>query len=198
MKYTPTHAFAVRTGLILFGLFLPLAGFATPSFAQRTNGTLLADSRAENTCVDAAEDQGLRVLDVLEQNDYAGGTEVIMRVRGRSGSASYNLGCDYASNSRDVELYRINDREFDRDNSRDFDDDDRRSGREVRDRQEAESIARQAIEDQLGVESNSEVIKIEETRSGDRNWRVRGRVNGAPFEVLIRASNGEVEDFRLN
>ncbi len=168
-------------------------------------------SRAEDTCVNAAEDRGLRVEDILETNEQPGGAEVIMRVSRRS--ERYSIGCDYNSSNRATELYRIEndgDGDFRDDRSRDsFDDDfpfgsgnDRRdrfsSSGEVRDRQDAENIARDAVRDRLGIDnSDSEVVDIQNIQRENRTWVVEGEANGAPFVVRIRASDASIQDFDL-
>jgi hypothetical protein len=174
---------------------LLLAALATPAFSLPTEGSwIVADRRAEATCVDAVESQGLRVTDVLDRNSYEGGSEVIMRVQRRR--ESYTVGCDYADNTEQVQLYRL-EGESDRNSEDDrYGYDDRYENGRVNGRAEAEDIARQAVEDQLGVDANSEVIRIAETRRNDGQWYVRGDVNGAPFAVRID-QNGSVEDFQL-
>ena len=181
---------SLTTGLTLASL----AMLATPSFGW-PDRMLIASRRAQETCVDAAQQQGLRVTDVVEQNDYAGGTEIILR--GRNRNQSVTVGCDYAENTGRVQLYRLEGRD---DSQGDNRDDDRYVDRynegEVSNRGDAERVARREIERQLGVDSDSDVIEIDETRNNDRKWYVEGNVNGAPFEVRIRR-DGSVEDFVL-
>lgn len=156
--------------------------------------------RAVNICVDAAASRGLRVEEVVEQNEFSGGAEVIMRVRNRYDSAL--IGCDYADNSRQVQLYQLesnsNSWEDDQGNYwNDNDDfDNEYSDGRVNNRREAEIVARQVIEDELGVDASSDVIRIGETRRNRQVWHVAGDVNGAPFEVEIRR-DGSVADFQL-
>lgn len=178
-----------------------LLGIATPSLGQsiRDNRVLLANGRAEDTCIDAVEGQGLRVLDVIDRNEYEGGAEVVLQVRERR--QSFTVGCDYADNTRRVQLYRLEGYEDNWEQDEEFYDrgfsNSRVNNGRVNDGWQAEEIARQAIENQLGVNANSDVIEINNAREGDRRWRVDGRVNGAPFEVWIRSGDGSVEDFRL-
>jgi hypothetical protein len=163
----------------------------------------IAASRAEDTCESQVRDRGLQVVDVLETNDHSGGVEVIMRVSRRGDE--YTVGCDYSSSSGDVELYRIeNDRggrgdsntehRFESDNG---DRNDWGTGA-VGDRQEAESIARDEVGNQLGIDDpNSDIVEIKDVQRENRNWIVEGEANGAPFRVQIRASDGSVQDFQL-
>ncbi|MFM7426269.1 MAG: hypothetical protein ACKO7W_14970 [Elainella sp.] len=154
----------------------------------------MANRDAESTCIDAVESQGLRVADVLDRNSYEGGSEVIMRVQRRRDF--YTVGCDYASSTQQVQLYRLegeDDQSYD--DSR-YGDDDRYGSDRINNQAEAEDIARQVVEDQLGVDANSDVIRIAETRRNNGRWYVRGDVNGAAFAVRIR-QNGSVEDFQL-
>jgi hypothetical protein len=166
--------------------------FPTPSIIQ------VAQSRAEDVCTSEVRDRGLQVEDVVETNEHSGGVEVIMRVSRRGDD--YTVGCDYSSSTRDVELYRIEDRyEDDRGGDR-FSRDGRndRGGDEVRDRQDAESIARDAVRDQLGISNaDSDIVEINDVQRENRNWVVEGEANGAPFRVQIRASDGSVDDFEL-
>ncbi len=175
---------------------LLLAILATPAFSlpSEQGSWVVADRRAEATCIDAVEDQGLRVTDVLDRNSYEGGSEVILRVQRRR--ESYTVGCDYANNTEQVQLYRLEGEDNQtRDDGRNSYND-RYDTDRVNDREEAEDIARQAVEDQLGVDANSDVIRIAETRRNDGQWYSRGDVNGAPFAVRID-QNGSVEDFEL-
>ncbi|HEY9639221.1 MAG TPA: hypothetical protein V6C57_01990, partial [Coleofasciculaceae cyanobacterium] len=90
---------------------LASAGLASPGTAlENANPAfqVAQSSRAEQTCVAAARDRGLRVQDVVSVNEHSGGAEVIMEVRqGRNNSSQ--VGCDYSSATRDVELYKIED-----------------------------------------------------------------------------------------
>jgi hypothetical protein len=145
------------------------------------------------------------VVDILETNDYSGGTEVVMRVS-RSGD-EYTIGCDYSDSSRNVELYRIendsrdrNDRfERDNDDSGDrFNRGDRNGSERVGDRQAAENIARDAVGDQLGIDDPySDIVEIKDVERTNQNWVVEGEANGAPFRVRIRSSDASIEDFQL-
>jgi hypothetical protein len=161
--------------------------------------------RAEETCTSEVRDRGLRVVDVLETNEHSGGTEVVMRVN-RSGDES-TVGCDYSDSSGDVELYRIeddsrnrNDR-FERDNSDSgdrFNRGDRNGSDQVRDRQDAENIARDAVGDELGIDNpDSDIVEIKGVERNNQTWIVEGEANGAPFRVRIRSSDASVEDFQL-
>lgn len=161
-------------------------------------------SRAESTCTSEVRDRGLRVVDILETNEHSGGTEVLMRVS-RSGD-EYTVGCDYSDSSRNVELYRIDDDSRDRNdrfennnNSGDrFNQGDRNGSDRVRDRQDAEDIAREAVGDQLGIDDpNSDIVEINDVQRNNQNWVVEGEANGAPFRVRIRSSDASVEDFQL-
>ena len=170
-----------------------LAALAAPGFGL-PDRMLIADRRARETCVDAAQGQGLQVTDVVEQNDYSGGTEVILR--GRNRNQAVTVGCDYAENTGQVQLYRLEGRERNRDRGQDRNQSGNQYGdRDVGDR-DAERIARREVQRQLGVDADSDVIEIDETRSNDRKWYVEGNVNGAPFEVRIRR-DGSVENFVL-
>lgn len=180
----------LAAGLTLTGL----AALAAPGFALPSQ-TLVASRRAQETCIDAVEQQGLRVTDIVEQNDYAGGTEIILR--GQNRSQSFTVGCDYADNTGRVQLYRLEGQDNNRDDDREDDQyGNRYNDREVNDRSDAERIARREIEQQLGVDADSDVIEIDQTRNNNRSWSVEGNVNGAPFEVRIRR-DGSVEDFVL-
>jgi hypothetical protein len=166
-----------------------LTALAAPGFSL-PDRMLIADRRARETCVEAAQQQGLQVTDVVEQNNYSGGTEVILR--GRNRNQTVTVGCDYADNTGQVQLYRLegrDGRQNDRGNNN-------RGDREVGSRGDAERIARREIQQQLGVDADSDVIEIDETRNSDRKWYVEGNVNGAPFEVRIRR-DGSVENFVL-
>jgi len=183
--------YSLTAGLTLVASLVVLAapGFSWP------DQMLIASRRAQETCVDAAQQQGLQVTDVVEKNDYSGGSEIILR--GRNHNQSITVGCDYADNTGRVQLYPLEGR----DNSRNDNQDDNRYGNrynngEVSTRGDAERVARREVERQLGVDSDSNVIEIDETRNNDRRWYVEGNVNGAPFEVRIRR-DGSVEDFVL-
>lgn len=205
----------------LLSAFAPLlltagiTAFATPGWSLGASNQevrvaqlqVAQNSRAEQTCVDAADDRGLQVVDVVSINPNSGGAEVIMEIR-RSRNDSYQVGCDYSSATRRVELYEIEDsRDYDDDSDDSDDDDDRNnswqnqySGDGVRNRSDAEAIARQVVGDQLGIDQpNSSVVKIDDIQreNGNRSWTVEGRANGAPFVVEIRANDGYVEDFQL-
>jgi hypothetical protein len=190
--------FSWTTGLTVASLtLLAMPGLSLPA------PMLIASRRAQETCLDAVQQQGLRVTDVVEQNDYAGGSEIILR--GRTRNQSFTVGCDYAENTGRVQLYQLEGRDNSRDDDReddredDWDDDEygnRYNNDSAGDRRSAERIARQEIERQLGVDADSDVIEIDQTRSSNRNWYVEGNVNGAPFEVRIR-QDGSVEDFVL-
>lgn len=206
---------AVLIGLATPGLSQPFYRDGYDSYGNRydygyRNGWVANRRLAEDICVDAVERQGLRVIDILGQNEYEGGAEIIMQVQERRGSLT--VGCDYADNSRRVQLYQVDARRYDDDynDNNDYNDsndswggdwrrdDDRYSYDDyVNSDSEAVRIARRAVEEQLGVDANSDVIEINDLREGNRRWRVDGQVNGAPFRVLIRSEDGSVEDFRL-
>jgi hypothetical protein len=169
-----------------------------PVWPASRPGTLIADRNAESTCINAAEDEGLRVTDVIDRNDFEGGSEVVMRIRQRN--RTYTVGCDYANNTGRVELYQLESEDLGDDGYDDYGNDryndERYSEDDVNDSEEAEWIARRAVEEQLGVDADSDVIRIDEARRNDRRWYVEGDVNGAPFAVRIRR-DGSVEDFQL-
>lgn len=71
----------------------------------------------------------------------------------------------------------------------------------VRSEGDAEEIARGVVGDQLGIrDPYSDVVRIDDVHreSGERNWIVEGRANGAPFVVKIRSSDASVLDFELH
>ena len=51
------------------------------------------NSRAEQTCTNAANDRGLQVMDVVSINPNSGGAEVVMEIK-RSRNDTYQVGCD--------------------------------------------------------------------------------------------------------
>jgi len=199
-----------------------LTAFAAPGWSAEPSSQTIQiaqtqvaqNSRAERTCTDAASDRGLQVIDVLSVNSYSGGAEVIMEIR-RSRNNTYQVGCDYSSATRQVELYEIQDSNSssggrdDDYNDDDYNDDDysdddnwqnQYGGDSVRNRSDAESIARQVVGDQLGIdEPDSSIVRIDDIQreNGNRSWTVEGRANGAPFVVQIRANDGYVQDFQL-
>ncbi len=227
----------------------------------------MANRQAEALCIDAAESQGWRVVDVGDHNQFAGGAEMVLQVRNDrfdSQNTAYTLGCNYAAPTGQVQLYHLADRRnrqedwfdphhnprSDRDNhwDNDWDDDwdddwdgdhenweedwggrrddrwndrwnnhrgdrwndyenDYRSdsdwdnwrydGGRVSSRRDAEGIARQAIESELGVNAGSRRIQIDQSRQDNQRWYVEGDVNGTPFVVRIRSEDGTVERFIL-
>jgi hypothetical protein len=169
----------------------PSLGFQPAQMAQ--------SSRAESTCTSEVRDRGLRVVDILETNEHSGGTEVMMRVN-RSGD-EYTVGCDYSDSSGNVELYRIDDNNRDRSDrfeNNNSNSGDRNGSDRVRDRQDAERIARDAVGDQLGIDDpNSDIVEINDVQRNNQNWVVEGAANGAPFRVRIRSSDGSIDDFQL-
>jgi hypothetical protein len=205
-----SHVLSVKTWIFAStSVLVGLTQFAAPaqSWPLGWFSGWQAGDRAVNICVDAASARGFRVEEVVEQNEFSGGAEVIMRVRSRYDSAL--IGCDYADNTRQVQLYQLesgrNTWEDNRDDDDDNDDDDyndndyfddRYSEGRINNRRDAETMARQVIEDELGVDANSDIIRIGETRRNRQVWYVAGDVNGAPFEVEIRR-DGSVADFRL-
>jgi hypothetical protein len=185
-------------------IFMFAAGLTTLALpgAAAENSTafqVAQSSRAEQTCLSAARDRGLRVQDVVSVNEHSGGAEVIMEVRGRNTS---QVGCNYSSATREVELYEIEDGYNSRDDNNDDDDDDNNwqnqyGGGDVRSRSSAESIAREVVGDQLGIDDPySSVVRIDDIQQENRSWVVEGRANGAPFIVRLRA-DGSVQDFQL-
>jgi hypothetical protein len=62
-------------------------------------------NRAEQVCVDAVRNEGYRVTGILSTSTFAGGAEIIMEVGDRR--ETFVVGCDYADNTRNVELYRL-------------------------------------------------------------------------------------------
>ena len=167
------------------------------------NSLISQNSRAEQTCVSAARDRGLQVVDVTAVNETSGGAEVIMEVQPRRNGSS-SVGCDYSNATHDVELYRIEDNgssnnDRNSNNSRNNDGWQNQSGNSIRNQSDAESIARQAVGDQLGIDNpNSSVVHIDDVqRNGDREWIVEGKANGAPFKVRLRSDDGSVQDFQL-
>ena len=181
-----------------------------------SNSLISQNDRAEQTCVSAARDRGLQVVDVTAVNETSGGAEVIMQVQQRRNGSS-SVGCDYSNATHDVELYRIEDNgnsNNDRNNNgssnngynggynggRNSNDGwQNQSGNSIRNQSDAESIARQAVGDQLGIDNpNSGVVHIDNVqRNGDREWIVEGKANGAPFKVRLRSDDGSVQDFQL-
>ncbi|GAB4378761.1 MAG: hypothetical protein Kow00121_31330 [Elainellaceae cyanobacterium] len=164
--------------------------------------------QAEQICVDALEDEGYRVNRILEANHFSGGAEVILEAEGRR--ERLVVGCDYADNTGDVELYRLERYAYDRgdddgyNNYPNNDSDDWQNrfydSNGVRDDDDAEDIARAVVGDQLGIDDPySDIVRIDDVsrESRDRNWLVEGRVNGAPFLVRIRADDAYVLDFEL-
>ena len=187
------------------------APFLGNQSSPSNNSLISQNSRAEQTCVSAARDRGLQVVDVTAVNETSGGTEVIMQVQQRRNGSS-SVGCDYSNATHDVELYRIEDNgssNNDRNNNgsynngsnngRSNDGWQNQSGNSIRNQSDAESIARQAVGDQLGIDNpNSSVVHIDDVqRNGDREWIVEGKANGAPFKVRLRSDDGSVQDFQL-
>ena len=181
---------------------------AAPKGIAQTN-LISQNSRAEQTCVSAARDRGLRIVDVTAVNETSGGAEVIMEVQqGRNGSSS--VGCDYSNATQNVELYRIEGNNGSSSNNGNYNNGNynngngdgwrnQQSGNGIRNQSDAESIARQAVGEQLGIDNpNSSVVRIDDVqRNGDRDWVVEGRANGAPFKVRLRSDDGSVQDFQL-
>lgn len=176
--------------------FSPSSSQNTPfQLAQRQG---LGD--AQEVCVEAAEDRGLRVREILSIEPVAGGAEVQMQVSQRQ-SSSFVIGCDYSSGTGNVELYRLEGVER---NDPDSDSSDwRRSysdGSSVRNQNQAEEIARAVVGQQLGIrDPYSDVVRIDDVDRTDSNraWEVKGQVNGAPFVVRIRSSDAYVLGFDL-
>jgi hypothetical protein len=199
-----TFATSAFAALAVTSLAIPAWATASPNQdLQIAQNQVAQNSRAEQTCTDAANDRGLQVMDIISINPHSGGTEVIMEIR-RSRNDTYQVGCDYSSGTRQVELYEIEDNNSfngDRDNNSDGNSWQNQYGSDgVRNRSDAESIARQVVGDQLGIDQPySSVVRIDNIarENGDRSWTVEGRANGAPFVVQIRADDGYVQDFQL-
>lgn len=173
---------------------------ANVPFLGDQNSLISQNSHAEQTCVSAARDRGLQVVDVTAVNETSGGAEVIMEVQQRRNGSS-SVGCDYSNATHDVELYRIEDNGSSNNNRNSNNDgwQNQYSGNGIRNQSDAESIARQAVGDQLGIDNpNSSVVHIDDVqRNGDREWIVEGKANGAPFKVRLRSDDGSVQDFQL-
>ncbi|WP_088891839.1 hypothetical protein [Leptolyngbya ohadii] len=198
---TLTTSFAVLP--VRASVWISSSGFSPSSqdtpfqLAQRRG---LGD--AQEVCVEAAEDRGLRVREVLSIEPVAGGAEVQMQVSQRQ-SSSFVVGCDYSSGTGNVELYRLEGVERNDPDSNSDSSDWRRSysdGSSVRNQNEAEEIARAVVGQQLGIrDPYSDVVRIDDVDRTDSNraWEVKGRVNGAPFVVRIRSSDAYVLGFDL-
>ena len=164
-----------------------------------------ADNRAERTCIDAVEDEGYRVDEILDTTTFSGGAEVVMEVNRRGDTRV--IGCDYSNNSRDVELYELEGYNDDDDRYGLNDDNDRDSWQNqfydadgVNDRSYAEDIAREVVGQQLGIDDPySDIVEIDEVRreSNNRNWVVEGEANGAPFVVRIRVDDAYITEFSV-
>jgi hypothetical protein len=95
---------------VLFALTLMILttgdALATPrSVPARINLHIAQVSRAEERCVDAVRRAGYRVNGILSTSTFSGGAEIIMEVRDRR--ENFVVGCDYAENTGDTELYRL-------------------------------------------------------------------------------------------
>lgn len=193
---------------------------AVTAEGYRVNGILEANrfSGGAEVIMEAERQRGRRERLVIGC-DYADNTQAVALYRIERYSGRDN---DYRDDYRDDD-YRGGDRGYDHcddDYDYDYDDDDydyendrdydRRyhhsdwQGRYydsdgIRDDDDAEDIARAVVGDQLGLDPYSEVVRIDEINQESRycNWRVEGRVNGAPFIVRIRASDGYVLGFEL-
>jgi len=214
MKPLTFSAFATSTFTTLALTSLAIPGWAAGSFNQASQvsqnhlsqnqvaqNQVAQNSRAEQTCTDAASNRGLQVMDVVSINPNSGGAEVVMEIR-RNRNDTYQVGCDYSSATRQVELYEIQDSNSSSGNGNSNGwQNQYGSGNGVRNRSDAESIARQVVGDQLGIDQPySSVVKIDniQRENSDRSWTVEGRANGAPFVVQIRANDGYVQDFQLH
>ena len=156
-------------------------------------------NNAAEVCTDQAEARGLRVQDVLSVTPVAGGAEVTMRV-GQRQQNSYTVGCDYSNNTGQVQLYRLEGENTNRTEQYDNDSTWRNSyAGEIRSRSDAESVARQVGGNQLNRDTPfSNLVRIDDVdRDGNQSWEVKGRANGAPFVVRLRASDASVLDFDL-
>lgn len=165
-------------------------------FAQRGG---LGD--AEEICTEQAENRGLRVREILSIQPMTGGAEVQMQVSQRQGS-SFVVGCDYSSGTGNVQLYRLEG--VDRSDRDDDDNQDWRrtysDGGSVRSQSDAEDVARAVVGQRLSIrDPYSDVVEIDDVDrvESNRAWEVKGRVNGAPFIVRIRASDAYVLGFDL-
>ncbi|NJO40881.1 MAG: hypothetical protein HC769_07810 [Cyanobacteria bacterium CRU_2_1] len=198
--------------LTTLALTTGVTAFALPGLTTEgtDRGFLIAQSRqAEDACIDAVEEEGYEVDDILSSNSFSGGEEVILEVSDRSDVLV--VGCDYADSTGDVELYVIEDEQYlneddDDDDEYGYDDSDEDWRNQfydsdgVSDRGYAEDIARELVGDQLGInDPYSDVVEIDnvsrESGGDDRAWLVEGSANGAPFQVLIRADDAYILDF---
>ena len=161
----------------------------------------VAQSRnAEWVCVDAVQHEGYRVNEILRVNSFSGGQEVVMAVQSRR--ETLVVGCDYATNTGEVSLYRLEEPSYNplsRNSGGNW------QGRfyqanGVRSDRAAADIARAVVGEQLGIDDPySNVVQIDRVRQDARyqNWVVEGRVNGAPFVVQIRDSDAYILGFDL-
>ena len=192
-------ALTLSTGLISIApAYASSLGSNQPSFQVAQRSTNL--NNAEETCTDRAEARGLRVQEVLSITPVSGGAEVRMRV-GQRQQGYYTVGCDYSSGTGEVQLYRLEGEDTNRTEQYDNNSNWRNSySSEIRNRSDAESIARRVVGDQLGIDNPlSDVVRIDDVNRTNNNqtWEVEGRVNGAPFVVRLRASDASVLGFDL-
>jgi hypothetical protein len=100
----------MRPVLFAFALMVITSGDAIatprPLFSDRHIPLHIAQiSRAEERCVSAVRSAGYRVNGILSTSTFSGGAEIIMEVRDRR--ESFVVGCDYAENTGDIELYQL-------------------------------------------------------------------------------------------
>ncbi len=81
-----------------------LFGAAAPAFSQLSI-SWSGGHRATDVCVGIVRDRGLPLLDIISQNDYSGGTEVVLRVL--QGSDRVTIACNYPGDIDQVRFYRV-------------------------------------------------------------------------------------------
>jgi hypothetical protein len=82
-----------------------------PLFPARNFDRHMAQaSRAEQICVDAVRSEGYQVNGILSTSTFSGGAEIIMEVHDRR--ENFVIGCDYADNTGNIELYRLQNSEY--------------------------------------------------------------------------------------
>jgi hypothetical protein len=100
----------MRPVLFAFALMVVTSGDAIatprPLFPVRNLNLHIAQiSRAEERCVNAVRNAGYQVNGILSTSTFSGGAEIIMEVRDRR--ESFVVGCDYAENTGNTDLYRL-------------------------------------------------------------------------------------------
>lgn len=156
---------------------------------------------AEQACTSALWHQGYSVNEIVEATSFAGGRELIMVVQNQR--ETIVVGCDYATATGEVSLYRLDDTRYNRRNDRPFEQDWQnqyyhRFG--VRHERHAADIARSVVSQQLQLsDPYASILRIDRVSqpSSQQTWVVEGRVNGAPFVVQIRASDAYILGFDL-